>query len=175
MGTPIDVDTAYARFRTLGLPPGFSIALPIGSSGIYAGNYLPHSVRANRLIYFDQYSGKLLGQTWFQDYFVGGKVIEFGNNVQMGREFGWPNRLLLLFASLAVILLAVSSIVMWWKRRPPGELGMPPAPTDKRGMRTLVVIMAVIGIVFPLTGLSLLVAIIVDYVVNWFRRPRELP
>lgn len=168
--TPIGIDAAYAKFRQLGLPPGFGIALPLGAAGIYAGNYFPQSTRGNHMMYLDQYSGKLLGQTRFSDYFVGGKVIEFGNNVHMGREFGGWNKAAMLLICLSIILLSVSSIAMWWKRRPKHRIGVPPTPADKRVMRGITGIAAIIGAIFPLTGITLVIGIVVQLVIDRSRR-----
>ena len=51
---------------------------------------------------------------------------------------------------------------MWWKRRPRGSLGAPPLPDDPRLVRGLLAVMVAAGIAFPLTGLSLLVALALD-------------
>jgi len=57
--------------------------------------------------------------------------------------------------------------VMWWKRRPKGTLGAPRYPADARIARGAIVILALLGIIFPLVGLSILVVLFID-----FLRPR---
>ena len=59
-----------------------------------------------------------------------------------------------------MLLLATSAPVMWWKRRQAGKLRAPPAPEDPRRSRGLLVIMGAIGLVFPLTGATMIVALL---------------
>jgi len=63
---------------------------------------------------------------------------------------------------VSVVLLALTSITMWWKQRPKGSLGVPPAPSKPRAARGLIAIMAVVGILYPLVGATLVLAFIVD-------------
>jgi uncharacterized iron-regulated membrane protein len=60
--------------------------------------------------------------------------------------------------------MAVSAIVMWWKRRPLGSLGAPLYPADYRIPRTILIIACVIGVIFPLVGLTLVIALAVDLI-----------
>ncbi|MDN2764735.1 hypothetical protein PAJ03_09285, partial [Campylobacter jejuni] len=72
------------------------------------------------------------------------------------------NQIVLLLACLAIVVLAVSAAVMWWKRRPSSSLGVPPLPSDRRVFVGLFVMLGIGGVLFPLTGLSLLVMIALD-------------
>jgi uncharacterized iron-regulated membrane protein len=63
---------------------------------------------------------------------------------------------------LAIILMCISAVVMWWKRRPKGSLGAPRYPSDYRVARGAIAILVVMGILFPLVGLSIIIALAVD-------------
>ncbi|HTN95950.1 MAG TPA: PepSY domain-containing protein, partial [Nordella sp.] len=93
-----------------------------------------------------------------------GKAIEFGVSVHQGQEFGRLNQIVMLLGCFAIIAMAVSAIVMWWKRRPKGAIGAPRYPEDMRIPRTILVIAGAIGILFPLVGLTLLLALTIDMV-----------
>jgi uncharacterized iron-regulated membrane protein len=69
--------------------------------------------------------------------------------------------------------MSVAAIAMWWKRRPPQSLGAPPLPENWRTPRTILFIAIAFGMLFPLLGLSLLVALAVDRTVmrRWDQRP----
>src|SRR5712691_5716734 len=54
---------------------------------------------------------------------------------------------------------------MWWQRRPQGRLGAPPMPRNFPLWRRAVAIIAVLSLVFPLVGLSLVVVLILDFLV----------
>jgi uncharacterized iron-regulated membrane protein len=83
-----------------------------------------------------------------------------------GQQYGEANRLVMLGGCIAILLLCASAPVMWWKRRPKGRIGAPPG-TSGRG---LVAIMAMAGILFPLTGLTMLAAMAVGAIGEKRRR-----
>jgi uncharacterized iron-regulated membrane protein len=60
---------------------------------------------------------------------------------------------------------------MWWKRRPSGRIGVPPAPREKRIYIGLWAIAAVFGVLFPLTGITILAMILIDQFVIRFVPP----
>ncbi|MEO0854719.1 MAG: PepSY domain-containing protein, partial [Cyanobacteria bacterium J06648_11] len=70
-------------------------------------------------------------------------------------------------ASLVLILLSVTGVVMWWQRRPTKSIaiGAPPMPKHVQNWRVPVAIIAVLGLVFPLVGLSLVIVLLLDYLV----------
>jgi len=90
------------------------------------------------------------------------KVTDWGVSVHQGVEYGLPNQLLMLAGCIAVMLLCVSSVVMWWKRRPAGRLAAPPRKDGDRIALGVVAIAVTLGIVFPLLGLSMLAAAVLD-------------
>jgi uncharacterized iron-regulated membrane protein len=159
---PIGVDKALETFRGLGVTGGFDLALPIGPDGIYVANIRPRKVRDTRTVYLDQYSGKVLGDVAFRDWYAGGKAIEWGSSVHQGREYGEVNRYIMLTGCLSIIVLAASSLTMWWKRRPRGSFGLPAAPADPRVAHGLLGIMIPIGIFFPLVGASMIAALLIE-------------
>jgi uncharacterized iron-regulated membrane protein len=160
---PIGVDKALADFRALGVKGGFDLALPIGPDGIYVANIKSLKVADERAVYLDQYSGKLLGDLPFRDWYAGGKAIEWSTNVHQGREYGAFNRYAMLTGCVAIVVLAASSLTMWWKRRPRGSMGFPAAPADPRVARGLLGIMIPVGIFFPLVGASMIAAFLAEF------------
>jgi len=159
---PIGIDRALGIFHTLGLPASASISLPDGRKGAYVASWRPDRVEDTRVVYLDQYSGKVLRDVGFKDWGPAAKAIEWGVAVHQGQEYGPLNRYPMLAGCIAVVLLAVTSITMWWKRRPKGSLGVPPAPAEPRSARGLVAIMVVVGIIYPLVGATLLAALFID-------------
>jgi len=169
--TPIGIDKALAEFRALGLKGSFGLVLPVGPKSAYVANYRPMKVRQTRTIYLDQYSGKVLGDVRFKDWYPGGKAIEWGTSVHQGREYAPVNRYIMLAGCVGILLLAVSSLTMWWKRRPKGKLGLPAAPADPRVAKVVLAIMLVVGVVFPLVGLSLVLALLADWIYGRLKAP----
>ncbi|QIB32850.1 PepSY-associated TM helix domain-containing protein [Ancylobacter pratisalsi] len=165
---PIGVDAAAAIFGRIGLSPGYALSLPSSPAGVYSATVYPDDLSKQRVVHLDQYSGKPLIDMSYADYGPAAKAMEWGINVHMGQEFGLANQLFMLALCLAVIVMSVSAGAMWWKRRPAGSLGVPPAPADRAVMRGLIAMMAVVGLIFPLVGASLLVMVLLDLA---FARP----
>lgn len=159
---PIGIDAAVRAFEAMGLHQGYSVALPSGPTGVYSGSVYPDDLAGQRVVHIDQYSGTPLVDTSYADYGPMGKALEWGINTHMGQTFGMANQIILLLACIAIVLLAVSAAVMWWKRRPARGLGVPPLPSDRRVFLGLFVILGVGGLLFPMTGLALLLMILAD-------------
>ncbi|QIG46388.1 PepSY domain-containing protein [Nordella sp. HKS 07] len=162
MGEPIGLDTAVAIFDGLGISKGYIVDLPQDGEGVYSASVFPDQVAGERVIHLDQYSGAPLFDGGFAELGPVGKTIEFGVSVHQGQEFGRVNQLVMLAACLAIIAMSVSAIVMWWKRRPKGTLGAPRYPQDMRIPRTILIIACAVGLIFPLVGLTLLLALAAD-------------
>ena len=161
-GPKFGLDEAMARFERLGLKRPFTVTLPEGPQGAYVGDYRPDRVEDSRTLYLDQYSGRVLGDVGFSNWGAGAKAIEWGIAVHQGQEYGPFNRYLMLAGCIAILLLAVSAIAMWWKRRPQGALGLPPAPSGRAAARAVVSVVAFVGLIYPLVGLSILVALLLE-------------
>lgn len=163
VGANIGLDKAVALFDGLGIRKGYAVDLPAGTTGVYSASVFPDQVGFERVIHLDQYTGKVLFDGGFKELGPVGKTVEWGVSVHMGQEYGRPNQLLMAAACLAIVAMCLSAIVMWWKRRPQGSLGAPRYPSDYRVARGAVAILAVLGIAFPLVGLSIIVALAIDF------------
>lgn len=74
-------------------------------------------------------------------------------------------------ACLAIVMMCVSATIMWWKRHPKGSLGAPRYPSDYRVAKGAIVILAVLGVAFPLVGLSVIVALVIDFLLPKAPKP----
>ncbi len=150
-----------------GAPPGFSVAFPEGETGVYTASAFPNDPRQEVTMHMDQYSGKLLASVGWKDYGLVPKAVEMGVSLHTGKFFGWANQLVMLFAALVAILLPLTGAVMWWQRRPKesGLLGAPAMPPYVQHWKVPLAIVAVMGLLFPLVGLSLVVVLLLDYLV----------
>jgi uncharacterized iron-regulated membrane protein len=64
-----------------------------------------------------------------------------------------------------VIIVCVSAIILWWQRRPSGQIGAPAVPPFMQQWRLPLWIVAILGIIFPLVGVSLITVLLLDYLV----------
>lgn len=157
-----DLDQALQIFRHLGLPAGTPVRLPSGPRGVYSAMRFPDDVRQLRVVHLDRYSGAVLADIGLKDYGAVGRLTEWGISLHTGRQFGLLNKLMMLAGCLSIVLLAVSSVVMWWKRRPRGRLAAPPRRDGERAALGAMAVAALLGLLYPLLGASMLVALCVD-------------
>ncbi|WP_454855978.1 PepSY-associated TM helix domain-containing protein [Rhizobium binxianense] len=162
---PIGLDRAVEIAQSLGMAPGFDLAIPSDETGVYTAAIYPDDLTNERTIHIDQYSGKPLVDISFGQYPFLGRAIEWGINTHQGQEFGRLNQLLMLAACLAIILSCVTAVVMWWKRRPAGRLGVPPMPQQRSIYFGLWIIALVFALAFPMSGLAILLMIAFDQAV----------
>ncbi|MBV6290209.1 PepSY-associated TM helix domain-containing protein [Pseudomonas aegrilactucae] len=147
---------------TRSVEPGYSITLPTGATGVFTIAVFADDPRNDATLHVDQYTGKVLVDVRWQDYSNVARATELGVMLHEGKMFGRLNQLLILLVCLMILLGSVSGLVMWWKRRPQGGLGVPPLRHDLPRWKVATAIMLVLGVAFPLVGLSMLVVWLLD-------------
>lgn len=159
---PLALTRVVAIAERAGMAPGYVVRLPASAGGVYTLQSYPNQATGQRVIHLDQYSGRVLADVGFKDYGPVSKATEWGIAVHTGGQYGWINQLVMLAGCLSIIGLSVSAAVMWWKRRPAGRLGAPPAPPRKRSISAFALLAVAIGLLFPLLGASILLALLID-------------
>jgi uncharacterized iron-regulated membrane protein len=152
--------------------PGYSITLPATADGVFTIAVFADDPRNDATLHVDQYTGKVLADVRWQDYSPVARATELGVMLHEGKMFGAFNQIIILLVCLMILLGSVSGLVMWWKRRPEGGLGVPPLRHDLPRWKAAVGVMLVLGLMFPLVGVSMVVMWVVDSLV--VRRRREL-
>ena len=150
------------QLRSIGLKSDYEIAFPRGADGVYTVSYFPDDPRGERTLYLDQYSGAVMKDIRYRDYGAVAKAVSYGTSLHMGRYFGVANQIVWAFISLGLAAMAITGFVMWWKRRPRGRLAAPPRQDADRLARTVLAIAVVLGLLYPLLGASMVVALAID-------------
>ncbi|MDR6711963.1 putative iron-regulated membrane protein [Pseudomonas hunanensis] len=145
--------------------PGYSITLPTTAEGVFTVAVFADDPRNDATLHVDQYTGKVLADVRWQDYSPVARATELGVMLHEGKMFGAFNQIVILLVCLMILLGSVSGLVMWWKRRPAGGLGVPPLRHDLPRWKTATAVMLVLGVAFPLVGVSMLVMWGVDSLV----------
>lgn len=165
----IGIDRARMIVETLGIAPGYKLALPQAPDGVYTAMVFPHDLARQRIIHLNRWTGETLIDASYADYGPVARATEWGVNVHMGQEWGALNRLVLLLACLALIVMCGAAPVMWWKRRPKGRLGAP-RQADGRSQAQAAALMAVPAILFPVMGATMLAALLLETIIFLSRR-----
>jgi uncharacterized iron-regulated membrane protein len=163
----IGFDKIAVRVFPLSLPEPVLIAPPSPASP----NWVVRSDTQNRpqrvTLEFDPKSFQLVKQSSFGDRPLIDRVIGVGVAAHEGQLFGWPNQLLGLLTALGFLALVVTSTLMWWRRRPMGALGAPPEILPRRRLAAgMIGLIAVIGVLLPTLGLSLLATLGIEAVIR---------
>lgn len=156
-GGEIGPDRALAAARARGIGGAWTLTLPASPGAPYLVSAAIVRADQARAIHVDAGTGRVLQDARYADFGGAAQAIEWGIAVHQGQQYGEVNRLVMLAGCLAILLLVVSAPVMWVKRRPRG-LGLPPG----RSGRGLSVLMAGAGLLFPLTGLTMLAALLAE-------------
>jgi uncharacterized iron-regulated membrane protein len=115
-------------------------------------------------MHIDQYTGAVLADYRYDDYGLIGKIVAMGITLHKGTEFGLINQLCCLLICLGIIFVAVSGFYLWLKRKPKKGFGAPKALSSKK-MKSFLILLIALGILFPLVGVSLIVVWLLDWMV----------
>ncbi|MEV0995915.1 PepSY domain-containing protein [Nonomuraea sp. NPDC050202] len=166
---PIENALAAARPAIRSCPPAecdLKVLLPDGPQGVYTIVTDPRRDPSSaQTLHVDQYSGRVLVSYGWAEYGVLAKAVEQGVALHEGRRYGTANLIVMLGACLTIITLVVTGAWMWWKRRPRGRAGAPARTTDRRTTYGVIAVMAVLGVLFPLAGLTMVAVLLVDWLV----------
>jgi uncharacterized iron-regulated membrane protein len=168
-GGAIGPDEAIAAASAAGIAAPWTLSLPAAPGAPYLVSAVVARADAAHIVYVDAADGRVLQDARAADFGAGARMIEWGIATHQGQQYGEPNRLVMLAGCIATLLLVLSAPVMWWKRRPKGRIGAPPG----RSGRGLIAIMAAAGLLFPLTGLTMLAALAIGTAGRWRMPPRS--
>ncbi len=164
-------DGAVSAASRRGLAAPWILDLPRSPGQPYRLSALAERTDDVRLIYVDQASGSVLQDVSFKDFGPGARAFEWGIYTHQGQQYGEANRLIMLAGCLALLVLTISAPVMWWKRRRNGRLAAPPRPEDPNRTRGFLAVLLALGLLYPLTGATMLLAGAIDLLLR--KRPRR--
>lgn len=91
--------------------------------------------------------------------------------LHVGSVLGMTSKIFWLLACIILVAMPFTGIWMWWKRRPTGKTGFPATPTPGGVSRWVWITIAVLCIVLPTFGISVLVIVVLDLAWSRFTRP----
>lgn len=164
------VETADAQ----GLLRPYAVSIPSDPALAFTVARENRRVEDARSLYIDGVTGRVKADIRYKQFGAGAKAFEWGVFVHQGTQYGRLNQFLMLGGCIAIWLLSISGMVMWWKRRPPSlaksRMGAPDAPPGPRVRAAVLCIVLPLAILYPLTGLSLIAALLIERTVLILRR-----
>jgi len=161
---PMPIDDVVNIANNQGIHPSYSIFIPSDPNGVHTLSAYPPKAQDEITMHIDQYTGAVLTDYRFDNYGIVAKMVALGITLHTGVQFGLLNQMICLLICLGIILVAVSGFYMWLKRKPNKDIGAPKALSMKK-MKGLLVLIILLGILFPLVGLSLIVVWLIDWLI----------
>lgn len=173
----VGIDVMVAKAEKLGFTQ-YKLNFPRSETGVFtlSANTMSGDITdptQDRTTHIDQYSGEVLADVTWLDYNLMAKAMAAGIALHQG-DVSVINKAFNTLFCLAFILISVSGGVMWWIRRPSGkkQLGAPPKFADAGLWKTGLVALITICILFPLGGITIVLALLLDWLV--FTRVEKL-
>lgn len=163
----IDADDALAIANARGVGAPFTLRPPGEPGQPWLASAAVTNSRDAHVLYIDPQDGTVLLDAKSKDFGLGARTFEWGLYTHMGQQYGEANRLLMLAGAIGTLLLCVTAPILWWKRR--GSRRLAPAPTaDPATSRRVAAVMLIVGLALPLTGLTMLAALVGEWL--WGKR-----
>ena len=162
--TPLSMNDVVNIAETEGIDPGYTVYIPQDEKGIYTLSAFPDKAQDEVTMHLDQYTGAVLADYRYANYGPVAKVVAMGITLHTGKQFGLINQLISLFICLGIILVVVSGFYLWLKRKPKHQMGAPKGPSILK-MKSFLLLMIILSILFPLVGLSLIAVLLLDWLV----------
>jgi uncharacterized iron-regulated membrane protein len=116
----VTLDQVFAAARRES--PGaefYNIQPPKDSAGAFSVVLMPHGAaheRASDQLFFDQYTGALIGKTLFTEKNLGQRVRATFYPVHVGSIAGLPGRIVAFLACVAGVTFPVTGVILWLNR-----------------------------------------------------------
>lgn len=161
---PLSIDDVVSVAKTQDLDPSYTIYMPTTPEGVYTLSAFPAKAENEFTMHIDQYTGAVLTDYRFDHYGLLGKIVALGITLHKGTQFGIMNQIICLFICLGILFVVLSGIYLWWKRKPSGKFTTTKSQPIQN-IRGFIFLLIMLGIAFPLVGLSLLFVFILDFIV----------
>ena len=165
----ITLDAAIAAAQREGIGQRFFVGVPADADGVWtiAQTGLNDDIndpRQELTMHVDRHTGSVVGHGGWKEYGPMARAMAAGIPLHMG-SLGWWNLAGASMLCLSVLALSVSGFVMWLLRRPTRgwRLAAPPRPDPARVPWVTWVTAAILGVLFPLAGATLVAIAIFDW------------
>ncbi|MCG2462555.1 PepSY domain-containing protein [Flavobacteriaceae bacterium F89] len=159
-GKTLALDLMVKKAEQLKLSGEVSITLPKSETGVYSISNNPRNPIQMEIYQFDQYSGRKLVHNDWSDIGILMQGRLFFMAFHQG-QFGAWNKWLMLFAAFMLLTLSIGAIFSYSLRKKKGW-GIPKVPARFQIGKGILVMIVVLGVIFPLFGFSVLLILILE-------------
>lgn len=151
----ISVDDVLALPAVKSLEGTLTIKLPKGEQGVYSLSNRSMYLEDQQVLHLDQYTGAIIKRHTWDDVGVLMDLRQVFMRLHQG-EYGKVNWYILVTVALLFFLSTLASVVSYLKRKPANDWAIPKVPTRFQADKILIGLIIVLGIVFPMFGISAL-------------------
>ena len=163
------LDDAIAAAQHAGVGNRFFVGVPNGPDGVWtiAQTGLNDDINdptRELTVHIDRHTGAIVGRGGWNEYTLMAKAVAAAVPLHMG-SLGWWNVVGSSLVCLSVMALSLSGLVSWWLRRPARgwRLAAPPRPDPARVPLVTWATAAILSVLFPLAGATLVAVAILDW------------
>lgn len=156
--TPLNIDQMLLIAEKQQLAGVVTIDIPKNKTGVFSVHNQTFPLENQYKLHFDQYSGKLIKKlTWSNVGFLmrGRMWVMAFHQGQLGQ---W-NFILMLFVALTLTFISIAGLISYIHRKRPDSWSVPKVPESFKVGYVVMGLIVLLGIVFPLFGISLLLII----------------
>jgi uncharacterized iron-regulated membrane protein len=161
----VALDRIVPNIAPLGLASPVLIAPPSAPDGLWTARSDAADRPLRVTLKVDGASGTILSSKDFADRHWIDRAVGYGIAAHEGALFGLANQILGTLTAAGLVLLATSGAILWWRRRPVGLLGAPIPLGRPRFGPLLIVGIALLAILFPMFGLTLVAILFAEWLV----------
>lgn len=165
----ISLDEMIAIAKKENLPGTITLGLPKSPKNTFSVSNKTFPLSNQKMIHFDQYSGKLIKSHDWSDVGVLMRARMWLMAFHQG-EFGGWNWYLVFIVAILLTIMSSAAIFSYLLRKPKGKLGIPKQPKNFKLSISFIVFLITLGVVFPLFGIST----VLIFLAIIFGKPRKI-
>jgi uncharacterized iron-regulated membrane protein len=165
----LDLDKVISIAETYQLPGTLSINLPVSKKGVYTIKNRALWLEDQQVIHIDQYSGNVVAVYNWNDVGILMETRQIFMRFHQG-EYGLVNWLVMLGVGLAFIVMTSAGLTSYLMRKSKGNWSIPQVPPRFNVDKTLILMIIVLGLLFPMFGGSLVLLWLWDKRHNFMKK-----
>jgi len=161
----LSLDQIITQAKQLNLSGKLTIGIPQKPNGVYKLSNRSFWLSDQQVIYLDQYTGQIIKKHTWSDVGILMNLRQVFMRLHQG-EYGWVNWLLLLLVAQVFILSTCSALISYLRRKKPGSWSLPQIPANFVVGKSVIVLMVLLALVFPMFGISLLGLLFIQWLLS---------
>lgn len=158
---PLTLDKMVFIARQQNLEGIVSLGLPKSTKSTFSVSNKTNNLESQKMLHFDQYSGKLIKAHDWSDIGVLMRGIIWVMAFHQG-QFGAWNWWLMFGVAVALTLMSIGAILSYILRKQKGSLGIPKVKKDFKIGTVVIICLVMLAVLLPLFGLSLFLLLIYE-------------